>query len=513
MGRLRAPAATPTAARFCFVLATALVPTSWLFVAHWAALCSSSALPPPLLPLPAPRAPLDAPPPLAPQAHPGTPPRPLDAAVGAVDVLPDVLEHVHVTEGSRPFRVLFVTDAESYASSPQRWFFHVYEAVRAMPGVEAHLWGPGFAGFDASQSVSSNAARRWGPGHFDFFFNNSAPAPARPSRRPSASSPRPYALGPGPGAPPVAVWPQDCALLDRLPANASGRVLSCGLEGAALVFMPYANHMAYYASEASGQARDRLLWHLPHAVHLPALALAPGGREPPPLERRRTDVLVVGALASLHPLRARLLRMLDSGRMAGRVAALALPAAWRPGNASSGGGLEAAAARAEEATTRGLYAQLLDAKVVLVSSGRRRAAAREYVEAAAAGALVVGDIPGEREDEFRRYVVELKEADADQALLGTIRHWLAGQTAEARAARAAEGRRVALGGYTTAHTAREVVRAMQAYLTGRRGLHFPHAYGIPDLFLPQTRKCSRSIAQAENKATDKDRKKPKKKKP
>ena len=49
---------------------------------------------------------------------------------------------------------------------------------------------------------------------------------------------------------------------------------------------------------------------------------------------------------------------------------------------------------------------------------------RVYSEVAMAGALIVRDIPHDREKKFRRYVVEVNMEDSDEKLVRTVQHWL-----------------------------------------------------------------------------------------
>eukprot|EP00727_Mastigamoeba_balamuthi_P008535 m51a1_g4303 hypothetical protein (556) ;mRNA; r:18153-19943 len=540
--------ASPATARFCFLLAFVSIPAMWVFVLQHPA--SPGLAPPPVLQPPSPST-TSTTTPSAPQqqqqpavahdphAEDGTR-RPEDAArepaketTGAVEDLPLVddpvapnltleipphlLSKYSSAPGRRPFRVLFVSEVDVYiarlvpppppsrprpphsidlmlaASSMSRWFFHLFAAMRSMPGVEAHLWGPGFAGYDDSRTVSANAARRWGRGYFDFYVNNTV----------HRNTARAWA-GNGPDAPPVAVWHHECVLFERLPTRETARVFTCSHRDVDVVFHAYANHMAYYAESAAAAPHPRLLWHLPHAAHTPLFRLPSA-----PHSSRPIDVLIVGNIWSVYPLRVKFLKLYDERRLPGKVYRLVHPGYWLDAgpNGTSTPGTQAAqdsaALRAEEQTSA--YVQALQsAKVVLVCSSKRRYAVRKYVEAAAAGALVIGDIPGEREEEFRSYVVEVKPTDTEDSIIRTVRWWL--DHGSEREQRAAAGQKIALARYTTMHAAETAVGVMQSYVLGRRGLVFPHAYEIPDLFLPLTRPCSRSLQQLAN---AKNREKPK----
>lgn len=104
---------------------------------------------------------------------------------------------------------------------------------------------------------------------------------------------------------------------------------------------------------------------------------------------------------------------------------------------------------------------------------------------------MIGDIPNEREEEFRSFVVEVHATDTDEELLGTVRWWL--EHSAEREARARAGQKLVLSRYTTSHAAQEMIHAMKQYISGARGLVFPHPFSPIDHFLPGTRACAASL--------------------
>eukprot|EP00727_Mastigamoeba_balamuthi_P009672 m51a1_g5327 hypothetical protein (456) ;mRNA; f:376054-378385 len=363
---------------------------------------------------------------------------------------------------TRPFRVLFVAEIDVYVTSMSRWFFHFYEAFRQLPSVEAYLWGPGFTGWEDDLTTAENVATRWGsPLFFDFFFNHTI----------HHNKDRKW-KGLGEPHPPVAVWHHECVYFEKLPSSDYNSVFQCSHE-AELVLHAYANHMAYFPSHSV----DRLLWHFPHAAHLPLHT-----NNSDPASERAVDVLLIGRIWNAYPMRLRYLQLLEQKKMPGNAVQYEHPGYWINENDMLPTAVEAQAAH---------YVRSLEtAKIILVCSTRRRYAVRKYVEAAAAGALVIGDIPGDREDEFGHYVVEVKRSDPDEVIQQTVQWWL--DHPRERIARAALGQRLVRARYTTAHAARNALYIMQSYLAGVRGMVFPHPFRRINYFLPKTRQCVRS---------------------
>ena len=111
------------------------------------------------------------------------------------------------------------------------------------------------------------------------------------------------------------------------------------------------------------------------------------------------------------------------------------------------------------------------AKIVLVSGSVNNYALRKYTEAAMAGALLIGDIPCERAEEFREYVVEISRSDTDQKIAAVVEWW---RTHDAeRVARAEHGRRIALA-YATKRALGALLNKSEAFMLGKRGIYYEH---------------------------------------
>lgn len=363
----------------------------------------------------------------------------------------------------RPFRVLWVSEFEVYTTSMSRWYFHTFESFKQLPGVEAYLWGPGFQGWDDTLTTSQNINKRWGdPLYFDFLMNHTF----------KRNDGRDW-LGIGTPATPVAVWHHECTYNERLPTKDISIVLPCSHE-ANIVFHAYAGNMAYYSAQSS--VGDRLLWHLPHAVHLPLMS-----SQSNPLSDRKTDVLLVGRIWSVYPLRQRFQKLIEDGKMPGKAVHYQHPGYWFPD------GPDSRTPEAVEKQGAEYLRQLENAKIVLMCTSKRRYAVRKYMEAAAAGALIIADIPEEREDEFRKFVVEVNLTDSDDVLIETVRWWL--DHPKERIERATLGQKIVLSKYRSDMASKSIVTAMKRYIGGQRGMAFPYPFAQIDHFLPKTKAC------------------------
>lgn len=377
-----------------------------------------------------------------------------------------------IEETATPFRVLFNCDIYTYTHSTNRAFFTLYDALRDIDGVEAHLWGPGFPNYNDDADLAHNIEKVYGSaGYFDFVFNSTLRL--EPTRK---------WLGPGSGVGPIAALYQDCFHKEKLPGTYK-QVFPCEHKGADLYFHTYANQMGYYSYAGYGN----LIWHLPHFVSTKQYT------RDIPHTLRPIDILIVGSMWSVYPLRVRFLRMFDENKLPGTVRRLVARNSWLLNTTDATPTerfIEGHAQNADE-----YIRTLQSAKIVLVCSSKRNIAVRTYIEAAAAGALVIGDIPGEREDEFRSWVVEVSPKQTDETIIHTIKWWLTHSSE--RETRAKKGQDLVLNKYTQYNAGYEVVEAMQSYITGYRGLVFPHRFSSLDHFLPKTIPCARSLKQIE----------------
>jgi hypothetical protein len=116
-------------------------------------------------------------------------------------------------------------------------------------------------------------------------------------------------------------------------------------------------------------------------------------------------------------------------------------------------------------------AELGRAKIALVTSSRWGYAVQKYGEAAAAGCLIVGNIPLERQDEFSEFVVSISNSDTDEHIVSTLDYWLSND--EARIERARKGQQYFLNNWTGRHWVEDVIRRIRGVQAGQRGIVFP----------------------------------------
>lgn len=120
------------------------------------------------------------------------------------------------------------------------------------------------------------------------------------------------------------------------------------------------------------------------------------------------------------------------------------------------------------------YARAMQhAKIVFCTHSAREVAVRKYVEAASAGALVMGNIPHEREEEFRSFMVEIDDYATDQYIIDTVNYWLTHDEERMRKVRA--GMQWAQK-YTAQAIMQDMIRGLHMFDLGARGLMFTHAF-------------------------------------
>jgi hypothetical protein len=222
----------------------------------------------------------------------------------------------------------------------------------------------------------------------------------------------------------------------------------------------YAYEMDLYHSSFS---YNRVISHLPTSaeplIFYPPLAL---NSDIPPI--RDINVLVVGARNRfVYPIRTRLAEMIKKGLIKNGYVH------DHPGYSLSNSSLE----KTEE-QTRTYAALLRRAKIVIVDSLRYGHAISKYSEVPLSGCLVLGDIPAERENEFRRYVVEISTNMTDNEIVSIINYWIAHDSE--REIRAAAGQKLVLNSYTWDHSIDLSLQAVINYRRGQFGIFHPYPY-------------------------------------
>ena len=208
---------------------------------------------------------------------------------------------------------------------------------------------------------------------------------------------------------------------------------------------------------------NRVLAHSPTCaeplVYYPPVALK---SDEPPV--RDIDFLVVGARHTfVYALRARVAKMVENGLIKnGYIHA-------HPGYSFENKNVTYTESQMYE------YAKLLRrAKTAIVDSARYGHAFTKYVEFALSGVLVIGDIPSERENEYRQYVVEISMNMTDQQIVSIIDYWV--KNDDEREKRVAIGQQIVLNAYTWDHSIDIALQALIKYKHQEYGIYHNYPY-------------------------------------
>lgn len=235
------------------------------------------------------------------------------------------------------------------------------------------------------------------------------------------------------------------------------RLIDCNIS---IYLQTFAYEMDLYHSAFS---YNRVIAHSPTSaeplVFFPPMAL---NSDVPPV--RDIDVLVIGARDPvIYPLRARVAELIRKGRIRNGYVH------DHPGYVFSNNSVEQTQAQMHA------YATLLRrAKIVVSDSARFGYALGKSSEAPLSGCLAMGDIPAEREDEFRSYVVEISMSMTDDELLHVIDYWI--RHDHEREVRARHGQRIVLHSYTWDHSIDVALEATLRYRAQQFGLVHKYPY-------------------------------------
>ena len=208
---------------------------------------------------------------------------------------------------------------------------------------------------------------------------------------------------------------------------------------------------------------NRVLVHSPASAE-PLIFYTPIvlNSDTPPI--RDIDVLVVGARHSfVYPIRTRLGQMIKDGLIKNSYVH------EHPGYTLFNNLLE----QTEEQTR--MYAALLRrAKIVVVDSARYGYALSKFIEVPLSGCLVLGDIPAEREDEFRQFIVEISMNMPDNEIISIIDYWITHEGE--REIKANLGQRITLDSHTWDHSIDVSLQALISYQRRHFGIYHRYAY-------------------------------------
>jgi hypothetical protein len=260
-----------------------------------------------------------------------------------------------------------------------RWFHQMAAAAMRNERIDASMWGEGRDGWNASLSAAANLLARYdGPVDVVHMWWR-------------------HTLG---GSSPIAAGA--CRVLSTTYHEiycANRTIGRCGahraLDQVNMAFFAYANTVPWALENLR---TDQLYIHEPHGAERELF-------EHPVEAERDIDVLLAGRVEYFYPLRTKFYDIAVAGRGEPTITVRAHPS-YAMANAS-----------AAEEQAADYAAQLKRAKIVLVCRSSRNFALRKYVEAAMAGALVVGDVPDERMAEFRSWLSQRRRCPCELRII------------------------------------------------------------------------------------------------
>lgn len=235
-----------------------------------------------------------------------------------------------------------------------------------------------------------------------------------------------------------------------------------------LVLAPYAYELFEYKSKFGEQA---LLVHQPHFIDAAIFYH-------PPSDRRPEQIILAGDLGAFYPFRARLADMIRNKELPGWIRG-------HPGYED----IKSPKDRDPTVTAAKQEQQLVNfgadfgrAKICLVTDSRWGYSVQKYVEAAAAGCLIVGNVPLDRQTKFAGTIVPLSNKDSNETILSTLNWWL--EHDKERIAKAKAAQDWILGSFGMNQYVGDVWKMIWLVKGGQRGLILPHEFDFLPSKLP-----------------------------
>lgn len=119
---------------------------------------------------------------------------------------------------------------------------------------------------------------------------------------------------------------------------------------------------------------------------------------------------------------------------------------------------------------------LAQSKICFVTSSRWGYSVQKYGEAAAAGCLMIGTIPLDRQADMAQFIVPISNNDTDEHILETINFWLDPANEQLRLEKTIKAQRYFLSQFSGDHYVADVVRWIRAAQSGQRGLILPYEF-------------------------------------
>jgi hypothetical protein len=345
--------------------------------------------------------------------------------------------------GEKRYRILFLSEILTYNILIDRHHFDFYRAALRHSWVETALWGPGFDGYNDSATVQENILNRYGSLQYWDILNVWPAISLKGSQELVQNTVVAYREH--------ECWHKMCeSWADGL--------------GAHIYMLTFPYEILQFYSNPS-----RRLWlHTPTAIDGVRLFGTHEERTSP----RVHTVTVIGAVGCdppIYPLRAQVTRLILEGRIPG-------------GHVHKHPGYhhrDKDAAWHERQQIE--YANVIrSSQIVIGDSSVFKYGLQKLAEIPAAGALLVTDMPLEREPVFQQFVVEVcggtEKNCSDETLLTQLSYWLS-HSAE-REERAQRGQLLALQHFTYDDNVDSLIAAAQDVKRGRFGLKFTHPFTV-----------------------------------
>ena len=347
-------------------------------------------------------------------------------------------------------KILFLTTKHYHDTYMDRHFFWDHAAAKRHPCViDAVLWGPGFYGYDESISLKNNIQKIYG--NFNYF----------------------EIIHPWIWTPHIEI---EIHQLSKLGITIIQRESECwNLDGggcmssairwnSSIVSMDYAYEIFNYMN----YTYRRVLVHSPNVAD-PYIFLG----EIDDINRD-IDILIVGYVHdNVYPTRSRFLKLVDSNRL--NAVVLPHPDYYNRWPIEKLKKFNITHTSCEKQVL--LYSSYLKrAKIVLTGSSRYKYGLQKYSEIPLAGALMIGDVPNERQLDFRSFMVELTPNDSDEYILKTIKWWL--HHPVERLERTRMGQQLTLQKYTIDNQIDIWLHAYQAFKNEKYGIYYPYTFSV-----------------------------------
>ncbi|KNZ53124.1 hypothetical protein VP01_3338g4 [Puccinia sorghi] len=361
--------------------------------------------------------------------------------------------------------ILHLVDRDTAQVLMDRWLLHSHDAFVARSDLisSAILWGPDFDGWKKELSLTQNIAHRFGSTHhFDavlVYFNNDQVKFLHIDTKPWFAQVKELSQQ-GNG---VVIIDRPHEMRDMRKAE------FYSLANVSLVLAPYAYELFDYRAQFSSQA---LLVHQPHFIDKKIFYHPVGDPRP-------EDIIIAGDLGAFYPFRARLADMIRNKTLPGWIRG-------HPGYED----IKSADQRNKKITAEIQEQQLVDfgndfgrAKICLVTDSRWGYSVQKYVEAAAAGCLIAGNIPLDRQKMFEKVIVPLSNKDPDDKIIKTLDWWLKHDQERISKAQAAQD--WILNSFSMDKYAEDVWKMIWLVKEGQRGMILPYEFNFLPKDLPE----------------------------